>query len=141
VHDLAVHTVGGVIAGGETLMMIVPSSDRLTIEARILPQDIDRVRLGQSVVLRFSAFNQRTTPELTGTLSRVAADLTREPQTGNAYFLIRVTVDDKEMARLSGEKIVPGMPVEVFVGTGERTALSYFVKPITDQIARTFRER
>jgi HlyD family secretion protein len=141
VHDLAVHTVGGVIAGGETVMMVVPSSDRLTIEARILPQDIDRVRVGQSVVLRFSAFNQRTTPELAGTLSRVAADLTREPQTGNSYFLVRVTVEDKELARLSGEKIVPGMPAEVFIGTGERTALSYLVKPMTDQIARSFRER
>jgi HlyD family secretion protein len=141
VHDLNVHTVGGVIQAGETMMMVVPTNDQLTIEARIQPQDIDRVKVGQKVMLRFSAFNQRTTPEVEGTVMRIAADLTREQQTGAAYFISRITVDEASLATLKGEKIVPGMPVECFIGTGERTALSYLVKPVTDHFARTFRER
>jgi HlyD family secretion protein len=140
VHELGVHTVGGVISAGEPVMLIVPSTDLLTIEVRIAPADIDQVAVGQTSVLRFPAFNQRTTPELAGTVTRVAADLTRETQTGQTFYIARIKVDDASEAHLGGLKLVPGMPVEAFIATGERTALSYLVKPFTDQFARAFRE-
>ena len=112
VHQLAVHTVGGVITpNGEPIMLIVPKADALTVEARIQPQDIDQVRLGQKAVLRFSAFNQRTTPELTGEVSRVSADVSQDAKTGATFYTIRVHVPEAELARLSGLKLVPGMPV------------------------------
>jgi len=101
VHQLAVHTVGGVINAGEPIMLIVPGGgDALVIEARVAPQDIDQVRLSQSAFVRFSAFNQRTTPEFSGVVARVAADLTREPQTNQAYYVARIALPDEEMKRL-----------------------------------------
>src|SRR3954462_7338053 len=138
VHQLAVHTVGGVITpGAEPIMLIVPEADALTVEAKIQPQDIDQVRIGQKAVLRFSAFNQRTTPELNGEVSRVSADVSQDAKTGAAYYTIRITVPEAELARLNGLKLVPGMPVESFIQTGERTVISYLTKPLTDQIAKT----
>jgi HlyD family secretion protein len=141
VHQLAVHTVGGVINAGEPVMLIVPQADSMVVEARIAPQDIDQVHPGQEVTLRFSAFSQRTTPEIFGTLSRVSADLTRETQSNTAYYTIRITIPDNELKKLEGKALVPGMPVEAFIQTGSRTALSYLIKPFEDQVARAFRER
>lgn len=141
VHELNVHTVGGVIAPGETAMLIVPDDDRLVIEVRASPADIDQIRLGQTTMLRFAAFNQRTTPEVPGVVLRVAADLTKDPQSGLAYFLVRIKPDESELAKLGGLKLLPGMPVEAYVETGQRTALSYLMKPLTDQFARAFKER
>lgn len=140
VHQLAVHTIGGVIAGGETIMMIVPREDKLTIEVQVIPTDIDQLRIGQAVVLRFPSFNQRTTPELNGSILTMAADLTRDQVTGNQFYVARIELPKQEIARLGAISLRPGMPVEAFVQTGERTALSYLVKPITDQIKRAFRE-
>jgi HlyD family secretion protein len=119
VHQSTVHTVGGVITPGEAIMLIVPEADALTVEAKLAPQDIDQVRVGQTAALRFSAFSQRTTPELDGV----------------------VTLSESELARLQGLRLVPGMPVEAFIRTGERTVLSYVMKPFTDQITRSFRSR
>jgi HlyD family secretion protein len=113
----------------------------LTIEAKIPPQDIDQVYLGQPVSLRFSAFNQRTTPQLDGNVSRVAADVTQDQKTGASYYTIRISVSDEQIARLGGVKLVPGMPVEAFIQTNERRVISYLVRPIRDQIARAFREK
>ena len=150
VHQLAVHTIGGVINPGEPIMLIVPQADSLVVEARIQPQDIDQVRAGQQVSLRFSAFSQQTTPEIFGIVSRVSADLTRETQTNNltretqtntAYYTLRITIAEEELRKLEGKALVPGMPVEAFIQTGSRTALSYLVKPFEDQVARAFRER
>jgi HlyD family secretion protein len=141
VHQSAVHTVGGVITAGEAIMLIVPEADALTVEAKLAPQDIDQVRAGQSAALRFSAFNQRTTPELEGVVARVSADLTTDQRTGAAYYVVRITMSEKELARLEGLRLVPGMPVETFIRTGERTVLSYVTKPFTDQINRAFRGR
>jgi HlyD family secretion protein len=141
VHQLAVHTVGGVINAGEPVMLIVPQADSLVVEARIAPQDIDQVHPGQQVTLRFSAFSQHTTPEIFGTLSRVSADLTREAQSNVSYYTIRVTIPDEELKKLAGKALLPGMPVEAFIQTGSRTALSYLIKPFEDQVARAFRER
>jgi HlyD family secretion protein len=141
VYQLAVHTVGGVIGAGDVIMLIVPDADALEVEAKIPPQDIDQVHIGQPAFLRFSAFNQRTTPELNGQVSRVAADATEDQKTGNRYFTVRVAVPESEIARLGGLKLVPGMPVEAFIQTTPRTVMSYLVKPLRDQMLRTFREK
>lgn len=141
VHELNVHTVGGVISAGEQLMQIVPAADRLTVEARVAPQDIDQVRVGQVSALRFSAFSQRTTPEINGIVSRVSADVTTEQRTGISYYTARIAIGPDELARLGDVKLVPGMPVEAFVKTADRTVASYLTKPLFDQVARAFRER
>jgi len=141
VHQSTAHTVGGVISPGEAIMLIVPKADNLTVEARVPPQDIDQLHLGQTAMLRFSAFNQRTTPEITGTVSRISADITTEERTGVSYYTIRVAMSAEEVSRLGDVALQPGMPVEVFVKTGDRKVLSYLVKPLTDQITRAFREQ
>jgi HlyD family secretion protein len=140
VHQLNVHTVGGVISAGETLMVIVPQSEGLSVEARVPPQNIDQVRLGQTVMVKFSAFDQNTTPQLVGTVSVVAADVNRDPRTNLPYYAIRVAISDQEIARLKGLQLVPGMPAEAHLQTHMRTALSYLAKPLTDQFSRAFRE-
>lgn len=141
VHELNVHTVGGVISAGEQLMLIVPASERLSVEVRVSPQDIDQVRVGQTAALRFSAFSQRTTPEINGTVSRVSADVTTEQRTGVTYYTARIAIGPDELARLGDVRLVPGMPVEAFIKTAERTVGSYLTKPLFDQVARAFRER
>jgi HlyD family secretion protein len=141
IHQLSVHTVGGVIAPGEVVMDIVPESDELQIEARLPPRDIDQVRSGQRTYMRFSAFNQRTTPQLEGVVSYVSADLSRDRQTNAAYYTVRVTLPSGERRRLGSLQLVSGMPVEVFLQTGNRTMMSYLLKPISDQLQRTFNER
>ena len=140
VHQLAVHTVGGVIGPGEVLMLIVPEADTLTIEAHVAPQDIDQVVVGQPATVRLSAFNQRTTPELFGEVVRIAADLTQDQRTGTTYYTARVRLPESETARLKGLKLLPGMPAEIYIRTADRTALSYLVKPLTDQFTRAFKE-
>jgi HlyD family secretion protein len=136
-----VHTVGGVITAGDAIMLIVPDTDSLTVEAKVNPQDIDHVQVGQSALLRFSAFNVRTTPEINGTVVRVSADTTTDQRTGQSYYTIRISMPPNEVSRLGDVKIVPGMPVEAFVQTGERTMISYLAKPLQDQIMRMFREK
>ncbi|MBV5268875.1 MAG: HlyD family type I secretion periplasmic adaptor subunit [Afipia sp.] len=140
VHELVVHTVGGVISPADAIMLIVPDRDRLALEVQITPQDIDQIRMGQRAVLRMSAFNQRTMPELTGEVSRIAADLTQDQKTGLSYYVVRITVPPQELARLGKLTLVSGMPAEAFIQTGERTVISYLVKPLRDQINRAFRE-
>lgn len=140
VNELQVHTVGGVIQPAETLMTIVPTDEKLAVEVRIAPTDIDQVSVGQKATLRFSAFNQRTTPEFAGEITQIAADLTKEPQTGVAYYVSRIAVSDEHQKEFQNLRLVPGMPVETFVETGSRTAISYLLKPFNDQIKRAFRE-
>lgn len=141
VHQLMVHTVGGVINPGEQLMLIVPEGDKLVIETKVAQQDIEQLHSGQEALLRLTAFNSRTTPEIYGRVDRIAPDLSRDPNTGIAYFVVRVVISDEELARIGDKKLMPGMPVDVQIRTQERTALSYFIKPFTDQVARAFRER
>ena len=137
-----VHTVGGVITAGDAMMMIVPQADDLSVEAKVDPKDIDKLQIGQKTLMRFSAFNQRTTPELTGAVTRVSADVTTDQRTGQSYYTIRVSLPPSEVARLGdNNKLIPGMPVEAFVQTGDRTMLSYLIKPLHDQLMRSFRER
>lgn len=140
VHQLAVHTVGGVLSAGDPIMLIVPVADKLTVEARIAPQDIDQVTSGQKAVLRLSAFNQQTTPQLTGVLTRISADLTIDERSGLGFYTARVMLPQEELAKLNGLTLAPGMPSEVFFPTADRTMLSYLVKPLSDQVQRAFRE-
>jgi len=137
----AVHTVGGVISAGDAIMLIVPQSDDLQVEAKVNPQDIDKLQVGQKTLLRLSAFNQRTTPELNGVVSRVSPDVSTDQRTGQSYYTIRVTMPAEEIARLGDAKLIPGMPAEAFVQTGDRTMLSYLMKPLHDQLMRAFREK
>jgi len=141
VEQTSVHTVGGVITAGDTIMLIVPQTDDLQVEAKVNPQDIDKLQVGQKTLLRLSAFNQRTTPELNGTVSRVSPDVTTEQRTGQSYYTIRVSMPPEEIARLGEAKLIPGMPVEAFVQTGDRTMMSYLMKPLHDQLMRAFREK
>jgi HlyD family secretion protein len=141
IHQLTVHTVGGVIGPGETVMQIVPRSDELVLEGKVEPQDIDQIEVGAKVHVRIMAGNQRSTPDLEGILNRKSPDLTREQQTNHAYYVVRVTFDQEQWQRLDGLKLLPGMPAEAFIRTQERTPLQYLLKPLMDQVARAFRER
>ncbi|PDT11439.1 hemolysin secretion protein D [Rhizobium sp. J15] len=140
VHQLAVHAPGAVIAPGEAIMQIVPDGDALIAEVKLSPTDIDQVTIGQTVHLRFSAFSQQNTPELNGVVTSVAADLTADQRSGLSYYVVRAKVSDGEWQRLGQVTPVPGMPVEAFIQTGERTALAYLTKPLMDQVARAFKE-
>ena len=141
VFQSTANTVGGVVTAGDPIMLIVPEADTLLVEVKVDPKDIDQVKLGQAVVLRFSAFNQRTTPELNGTVVRVAADTTNDQRTGLSYYLVRISMTADEIERLGAVRLTPGMPVEAFIQTGERTMISYLIKPLRDQLMRSFREK
>jgi HlyD family secretion protein len=140
VHQMKVHTVGGVVGAGETLMMIVPREDALIVEAQIQPTDVDQVQQGQVAIVRLPAFNQRTTPELTAYVTTISADLTRDEITGTSYYIARLLIGDEELVKLEQKILMPGMPVEAFIQTGERTVLSYLVKPLNDHIVHAFKE-
>jgi HlyD family secretion protein len=136
-----VHTVGGVIAAGDAIMLVVPAADNLTVEAKVNPQDINQLQVGQKAMLRFTSFNQQSTPEIDGTVSRISADITTDQRTGIGYYTIRIAMSAEQVARLGEVKLVPGMPVEAFVQTGDRTVISYLAKPLTDHFQRAFREK
>lgn len=106
-------------------MLVVPEREALVVEARLMPQDIDQVRPGQAALLRFPAFNQRTTPELAGTVASVSADVLQDQKTGQPYFTMRIVVPDEEVTRPEGQ----------------RSVLSYLLRPLGDQLARAMRER
>ncbi|WP_082836791.1 HlyD family type I secretion periplasmic adaptor subunit [Labrenzia sp. OB1] len=141
VHQLSIHTIGGVIAPGETIMHIVPREDQLIVETQVRPVDIDQMATGQEARVRFTSFDQRTTPELNARLSSISPDLNEDERTGTSYYVARLIIDDDELVKLGQQTLVPGMPVETFMKTGDRTVLSYLIKPISDQIAHAFRER
>ena len=140
VHALAVHTEGGVIQPGTPLMQIVPDGERLVIEAQVQPQDIDKVRQGLTAAIRFPAFDAKSTPRLSGTVSTIsAAELTTNQ--GKTYFTARIEIPATELKRIGAmHKLVPGMPAEVFIETASRSILSYFIKPLVDAMARSFRD-
>jgi HlyD family secretion protein len=141
VHQLAVHTVGGVITASEPVMLIVPESEELTVEVKLPPQDIDQVTIGRPATMRFSAFNQTTTPEINGFVTRISADVIQDQKTNTAYYTVRIGISTAEISRLNGLKLIPGMPVEAFIQTGDRTVMSFLVKPLHDQFQKAFRER
>lgn len=141
VNELNIHTIGGVISPAEVLVTIVPEDARLKVEVRLAPASIDQVAVGQPARLRFTAFNQRVTPELQGRVVHVSPATTRDRATGEAYYVGDIQVSEEELAKLGGDRLLPGMPVEVYVTTEERTAISYLAKPLSDQFTRAFRER
>ncbi len=141
VHQMTVHTIGGLVTPSEPAMLIVPAADQLLVEVRVQPQDIDNVRVGQKANLRFSAFNMRTTPEIDGVVVRVSADVTTDPKTGMSFYTARIRIADDDKNHLKGLRLVPGMPVESYTQVGERSVLSYLTKPLTDQLAKAWRER
>jgi HlyD family secretion protein len=140
VHQSIVHTVGGVINAGEALMLVMPVADDLSIEVKVSPQDIDQLQPGQDTMLRLAAFNQRTTPELKGRVSLIAADLVTDQRTGVQHYPVRIAFAEGERERLGAAKLLPGMPVESFIQTGYRTVFSYLTKPLSDHLAKAFRE-
>lgn len=140
VHELSVHTVNGVIEAGQTLMLVVPENDDLTVEAKVATRDIDQVHVGQSVDVRFSAFDQRTTPDVQAVITSIAPDIVKDERTGLSYYPLRVKPEAQSIAKLKSIKLYPGMPAEVFIKIGDRTVISYLTKPLTDQMQHVFRE-
>jgi HlyD family secretion protein len=139
VNEMSVTTLGGVIGPAERLLTIVPEDAELQIDFRVAINDIDQIMVGQDAKLRFSAFDQRTTPEIPAVVSRVSAAATTDPQTGQSYYIATAEVTG-DLSLLGESGLIPGMPVDVFVQTTEKVAIAYFVKPFTDQIERAFKE-
>ena len=141
VHQLAVHTVGGVIAAGEPVMLIVPMNDPLRLEVKVAPQDIDQLFVGQEAIVRIQAFNQRTTPQLSGQVAQVSADVTNDPELQSSYYVVSLSLSDSEIDRLGDLRLVAGMQAEAFIKTTERSFFEYLLKPLTEQMARAFKDR
>jgi len=141
VVQMRLHTVGGVIGRGDPILDIVPRDDDLVIDARISPNDIDVVRKGQAVQIVLSAYNQRTLPRLVGQVRDVSADRITDPQTQASYYKVRVEVDRNALAAIgAGIELSPGMPAEVMVMTGQRTAFDYLTRPFLDSLRRGLTE-
>ncbi len=140
VDQLSVHAEGAVISPAEAILQIVPDKDALVAELKLAPQDIDQITVGQAVSLRFPAFNQRITPELNGQVDTISADLATDQRSGQSYYVVRAKVAKPEWDRLGQLTPLPGMPVEAFLQTGQRSVLAYLTKPMTDQIRRAFKE-
>jgi len=141
--NLTAHTLGGVVEPGEPILEIVPNGDQLIITAQIEPRNIDRISTGQQSFVRFSALGGRQSPEVSGTVQHVAADSLVDDKTGRPFYLVKLALPSaKELsAQLNGQKIIPGMPVEAFIRTGSQPAISYLLRPLSDSIARSFREQ
>jgi len=140
VLDMTVHALKSVVRAAEPILHIVPSDSALVVDAQVDPTHIDSVYTGQDAVLRFSAFNSRTTPELFGSVTKVSPDAFVDEQSKRSYYRAEVLLKEGEIEKLEGQKLIPGMPVEVFIQTGERTPFNYLVKPITDFFTRSMRE-
>jgi len=138
---LSVHSRGAVVRPGDTLMEIVPRKDALEVEARVRPEDADAVQVGMTARVNFSAYRQRRLPIIAGTVNNISADRLIDPRTGQAYFAAEVTVDRGALKNYAGARIMPGLPVDVAISTGSRTALDYFLEPVTDVFRRGMRER
>lgn len=141
VHQLAAHTIGGVVSPSEPIMLIVPDSDQLVAEVKIQPRDVDQVHPGQEAMLRFLSLEARSTPNMTGRVLTISADVSQDQRSGAAFYTVQIGLPPDEMAKLPAGKLMSGMPVEAFLKTGERVVLSYLTKPLVDQIETAWRER
>lgn len=141
VVGMRVHTVGGVVRPGETLLELVPDKERLIVEARVAPDDVDNLAPGQQVEVQLTAFQARRTPIVLGSVSSVSADVLADPATHRDYYALRVGVPRAELARLDDKQLRPGMPAMVMVKTGDRTVLEYLLEPILDTIRYSWREQ
>ena len=140
IHQLAAHTIGGVIRPGDVIMEIVPDSDDLEIEGHLPPNEIDQVERRQRAYLRFSTLDRPTMPEVRGTVTYVSADLSHDERTNAGFYTVKIDLPEGERHRLDGMTLISGMPVEIFLQTGSRTMFSYLFKPISDQLHRMFNE-
>ncbi|HMT14729.1 MAG TPA: HlyD family type I secretion periplasmic adaptor subunit, partial [Aestuariivirga sp.] len=140
IYQMAVHTVGGVIQPGETIMLIAPEGDDLVLQAQVSPNDIDNVAEGQQAAVRFPALNRRLTPEIDAVVSQVGADTVRADAASPPYYAVRLTIPAKELEKLGEGKLKPGMSAEAYIQTGARSPMSYLLKPLTDQFAHALRE-
>jgi len=140
VHDMRVYSLGAIIRPADPVLFSIPQEEELMITAKGDAYHIDQVFAGRPVVLRFSAFNARTTPEINAEVARVSADVTTDERSGVQYYTTELRVSREEIARLGNQALLPGMPVEVFIQTGERSPLSYMAKPFTDYFERAFRD-
>jgi HlyD family secretion protein len=140
VYQMAVHTEGGVIGPGETLMMIVPEGDDLVLQAQVAPNDIDHVHLGQGARVKFTAFNTRVTPDIDAEVTQVAADTSRADAQSAPFYAIRLTISAAELKKLGDNKLKPGMSAEAFIQTEARSPFSYLVQPLVDQFSHAMRE-
>jgi len=142
VQDLSVFAAGAVVAPGEPIMMIVPTNDRLVLEAKVEPTNRDQVVLDRTARVRFSTFNQRTTPELNGKVVKISPDRKIDEITGAPFYAVEVLLPEDERAKLGEEnQLVPGLPAEIFIETDKRTPMSYMLKPLTDNFTKAFREQ
>jgi HlyD family secretion protein len=140
VHEMQVYTVGGVVPPEATIVQIIPQSEGVEFELRIDPKAIDQIFVGQKAKVSFPAFDMRTIPEIFGTLSEVPPSSVTDPTTGQSYYRVALTVPPEGLAMLGNVDLIPGMPIEAFLETGERSVLSYLTKPLMDQLSRAFRE-
>lgn len=142
VHELVVHTVGGVAQPGATLMQIVPEADNLLVSAAIAPKDVNHVSVGQKATLVIGAFDQKSMPKLDALVTYVSADLKMDATTGMGYYEVRAELDQNAASQLSDRNLalLPGMPSEVYIETGDRTAAEYLLEPLSKQLRSTFRE-
>ena len=121
-------------------MQIIPQNDRIDLEVNVEPQFRDEIFVGQFTIIRLPAFNQRTTPELDGEIRSISPSSIVDEKTDAAFYKVNLILKQDQIAKLKGQRLIPGMPVEAFIQTRKRTVFSYLTKPLTDQIARAFRE-
>ncbi|MCG7521940.1 HlyD family type I secretion periplasmic adaptor subunit [Ruegeria sp. Ofav3-42] len=140
VHEMQFSTIGGVVPPGGLILQVVPLDEGFVLRTRIDPSAVDQVYIGQPAKVRFSAFNQRTTPELVGTVADVSASTSVDEATGQSFYWVTVSVEPDELAKLGNQELVPGMPVETYLTTSDRTIISYLSKPLFDQVNQAFRE-
>jgi HlyD family secretion protein len=140
IYQSQVHTEGGVIAPGETLMLLTPEGDDLVLQAQVLPNDIDQVSIDSVAKVRFPSFNAQLTPEITAVVSQVASDVSRTDQNTPPFYAVRLRISAEELKKLGKNKLKPGMTADAFIQTSSRTPFSYLVKPLWDNIAHTFTE-
>ncbi|MCE0881429.1 HlyD family type I secretion periplasmic adaptor subunit [Pseudomonas putida] len=140
VLDMKVHTIGGVVSAATPLLDIVPEASELVVEAKVDPKDIDRLKLGKTADIRFSAFSAATTPVIEGNLVRISADRLTDEHSGDPYYLVRVKVSEDGMKKLGNRKLQPGMPADVLINAGERTMLEYLLKPASNMFAQSLIE-
>ncbi|MFO1148243.1 MAG: HlyD family type I secretion periplasmic adaptor subunit [Alsobacter sp.] len=141
VHELAIHTVGGIIGAGQTVMSIIPNTDPLIVTARIRPDEIDQVHVGQPATIRLSSFKLATPPELDGTVTGVSPDQVKDDRSGQAFFSVKIEVPREEESKLQGKELTPGLPAEVLIRGEPRRVIAYLTQPLTDKLGLAFREK
>jgi HlyD family secretion protein len=141
VHELAVHTLGGTIAPGQKLMSIIPSEESLLVIAKVRPNDIDQVFVGQPATVRISSFKMAITPELDGKVLSVSPDRVAEDKIGSGYYAAKITIAPGERSKLEGKELVPGLPAEVLIRGEARRVIAYLTQPLTDKLGVALREK